>query len=76
MDYAANLALHLIEKTGTVFGTVEAKMTAKEQRELFGKFLGKGTIVIDGERETISNRVKVCFGLDYDHRNVTRWAAL
>lgn len=76
MDYAANLAIFLIEKTGTVFGSYEAKMSAKEQRELFGKFLGKGTICIDGERETISNRVQVCFGLDYDHRNVTSWKNL
>ena len=76
MDYAANLAFFLIEKTGSVCGHYEAKMTAKEQRELFGQFIGKGTICIDGETETISNRVKVCFGLDYDHRNVTKFAKL
>jgi hypothetical protein len=76
MDYAANLALFVQAKTGSIFGKVETKMTAKEQRELFGRFLGKGMIVIDGEREEIANRVKVCFGLDYDDRNVTRWKDL
>lgn len=41
-----------------------------------GCFLGKGTIVIDGAEETVCNRVKVCFGFDYDDRSVTPWRAL
>jgi hypothetical protein len=76
MDYAANLALFLIEKTGSTLKTWRGKLTATEQRELFGKFIGKGQIVIDGAQETICNRVKVCFGHDYDDRNVTAWRAL
>jgi hypothetical protein len=76
MDYAANLALFLLEKTGSVFGNFCAKMTASDQRALFGRVLGKGTIVVDGTAETICNRVKVCFGLDSDDRNVTAWRAL
>lgn len=76
MDYAANLALFLVAKTGSTLATWAGKMTAAEQRELFGRFIGKGKIVIDGERETIANRVKVCFGMDWDDRNVTKWAAL
>lgn len=75
-DYAANLALFLIERVGSVFGTWSGRMPASQQRALFGRSLGKGTIVIDGERETVCNRVKVCFGLDYDDRNVTKWAVL
>ena len=75
-DYAAQLAMFLIEKTGSVFGNWSDRMTAKEQRALFGRFIGKGRIVIDGERETLCNRVKVCFGLDYDDRNVTNWRDL
>jgi hypothetical protein len=51
-------------------------MTAAEQRALFGRYIGKGEIVINGSDETIANRVKVCFGLDCDDRNVTRWKAL
>ncbi|WCH25217.1 hypothetical protein [Aeromonas salmonicida] len=75
-DYAAALALFLLEKTGSVFGVWAGRMTAADQRTLFGQFLGKGLIVIDGERETVCNRVKVCFGLDYDDRNQRRWSAL
>lgn len=75
-DYAAALALFLLEKTGSVWGVWSGRMTAAEQRGLFGQYLGKGRIIIDGERETICNRVKVCFGHDYDDRNLRRWAAL
>lgn len=76
IDYAANLAFFLLEKTGSVLGKCAVRLNAAEQRALFGRFIGKGQIVIDGTAETICNRVKVCFGLDYDDRNVTRWAAL
>ena len=76
MDYAANLALFLLEKTGSIFSTWTGKLTATEQRALFGRAIGKGKIVIDGERELIANRVSVCFGLDYDDRNVIAWGAL
>jgi hypothetical protein len=75
-DYAAALALFLLDKTGSVFGVWAGRMTAAGQRALFGQFLGKGIIVIDGECETICNRVTVCFGLDYDDRNQRRWAVL
>lgn len=76
MDYAANLALFLLEKTGSIFGHYEAKMSAAEQRTLFGQFIGKGKIVIDGERETICNRVTVAFGMDWDDRNCVNWRNL
>ncbi len=75
-DYAARLALFLLEKTGSVLGRFSARLTATEQRNLFGRVIGKGKIIIDGADETIRNRVKVCFGHDYDDRNVTKWAAL
>lgn len=74
--YAANLAIFLTEKTGSCLKTWSGKLTAIEQRALFGRAIGKGTIVIDGSAETICNRVKVCFGLDWDDRNVTKWSAL
>lgn len=76
MDYAANLAFFLLEKTGSIFGRFVGKMTANEQRALFGRVIGKGRIVIDGDRELIANRVSVCFGHDYDDRNVIAWGAL
>lgn len=76
VDYAANLALFLLNETGTIFGVWSGKMSANEQRKLFGRFIGKGKIIIDGENEMISNRVKVCFGHDYDDRNKTAWKDL
>lgn len=76
MDYAANLAMFLLEKTGSVFKVWAGKLSAAEQRALFGRYIGKGQIVINGERETVSNRVKVCFGMDYDDRNVVAWRDL
>lgn len=75
-DYAAKLAIFLTEKKGTPLASWSGKMTASEQRELFGRNIGKGIIIIDGQNETICNRVKVCFGQDYDDRNVTKWSAL
>ncbi|MBK8772108.1 MAG: hypothetical protein IPM06_17025 [Rhizobiales bacterium] len=75
-DYAANLAFYLQEKTGSVLGKWRGKMSASEQRKLFGRFIGKGDIIIDGQMETVANRVRVAFGQDYDDRNVTSWRDL
>lgn len=78
MQYAAALALFLLEETGSVLGCWSGRMTAKDQRALFGQFIGRGTIIIDGDKETIVNRVKVCFGLglDHDDRNQRQWRQL
>ena len=75
-DYAATLAFFLLDKTGGVCGKWQGKLLAADQRVLFGRVIGRGTIVINGEEETILNRVKVCFGLDWDDRNVTTWREL
>lgn len=75
-DYAANLAIFLLEKTGSVLGLWEGRLNASEQRKLIGEYLGGGTIIIDGTKELIYRRVKVCFGLDYDDRDITKWSAL
>ena len=76
MDYAATLAIFLVEKTGSCLNTWTGKMTAAEQRDLFGRYIGKGEIVIDGTDEIVANRVVVCFGLDWDYRNITSWKTL
>lgn len=75
-DRAAFLALVLMETTGTTEGYIESRMTASEQREIFGRYLGKGVIQIDGKRSQISMRVKVCFGTDSDERNHAHWRDL
>ena len=76
MDYPSNLAFFLLDKVGSVCGIWKGKLSALEQRCLFGKVLGKGTIIIDGEKEVVFNRVKVCFGQDCDDRNITSWKSL
>lgn len=75
-DAAANLAFFLLEKTGSVLGKWSGKLTAKEQRAMFGAFLGKGTIEIDGDKETIAHTVKVCFGLDFDVTFASAWGVI
>ena len=75
-DAVSNLALFLLERTGSVCGFWHGKMKADQQRALFGCYIGKGTILIDGARETLCNRVSVGFGQDYDDRNITSWKAL
>lgn len=76
MDYAASLAFFLLEKTGTVLGAWSGRMTAAEQRALFGRFLGKGKLWIDGSDETIEHHVKVCFGTDSDCTARLAWRDL
>ena len=76
IDYAANLALFLLEHTGSIYGEWRGKMKAADQRELMGRYFGKGTIVINGLNETVLNRVSVCFGHDWDDRNIATFASL
>jgi len=76
MDYAANLAIFLTERKGSCFATWSGRMPAVEQRALFGRFLGKGTLWIDGTAETIEHYRKVCFGLDSDCTANLKWRAL
>ena len=71
-----NLAFFLAEKTGSVLGSFSCRMPAKEQRALFGQFLGKGKITIDGEREVLMHVVKRCFGLDFEVTFEKKWADL
>lgn len=68
-DYAANVALFLIEKTNSCTGFWSGKLLKAEQVDLFGTYLGRGTLLIDGATETITHSIKVCFGTD------TSWTA-
>ena len=76
MDYAANLAHFLQAHTGSVYGIWRGRMTASDQRKLFGRHLGKGLLVIDGTQERIRMIVKVCFGTDFDTRADISWREL
>lgn len=75
-DRAANLALFLLDRKGSVFARWAGRLSAAEQRALFGRFLGKGTIIIDGAQETLKHSRKVCFGLDFDINHSLAWREL
>lgn len=68
-----NLTAFLMEHKGSVLATWQGRLTAKEQRALFGCFIGKGKITIDGGREIINHSIKVCFGLDYENTVDYSW---
>lgn len=75
-DWAANMAVFLLEKTGSIYGRFYGRIPAKDQRRLFGRFLGKGQIEIDGAQESLRHYVKVCFGLDSDCTVNLQWRQL
>lgn len=76
MDYAANLALFLTEKTGSCIGKWAGHLSAKEQKEIIGRFIGKGKIWINGNDETIEHHRKVCFGTDTECTFSKTWKEL
>lgn len=75
-DCAANLAHFLLDNAGSIHGTWSGHMRAADQRRLFGRFLGKGQLFIDGAHERVAMTVKVCFGTDWDTRENVRWSEL
>jgi hypothetical protein len=75
-DYAADLAIFLVEKTGSCLGNWTGNLPAAQQRALFGRFLGKGKLIIDGSEERLAHVVKRCFGLDYEVTADLAWRNL
>lgn len=73
---AENLAIFLIDNVGSVLGQWQGRMSAKDQRGLFGQFLGKGKITIDGGDEILKHTIKVCFGQDWDDTFNKKWSQL
>ncbi|MBU3721259.1 MAG: hypothetical protein FGM22_11060 [Burkholderiaceae bacterium] len=76
MDYAANLALFLTERKGSCLATWSGRLPADEQRALFGRFLGKGKIWIDGAAETVEHWRKTGFGLDGECTASLSWKSI
>lgn len=75
-DVAANMAFFLLENTGSVCGKWAGYMLADDQRKLFGRYLGRGYIVVDGATERVRMIVTVCFGTDWDVRENHSWQEL
>ncbi len=59
-----NVTMFLLSETGSIWGNWSGRMPADQQRKLFGHYLGRGTIHIDGKEERIEHVIKVCFGTD------------
>ncbi len=74
--WAVSLALFLIERTGSEDGRWSGKLDAEEQRALFGRFLGRGEICIDGERKCLLHRAQMLFAPGSRVTASLRWDAL
>ena len=75
-DAATNMSMFLLEKTGSVCGVWKGKLPATEQRKMFGQFLGRGKLTIDGQTESLRHTIKVCFGQDYDVTYDKKWTEI
>jgi hypothetical protein len=72
-EIVTTLAHFLLSNTGSVCGCYIGTMKAKDQRALFGQFIGKGRIIIDGSDETVIHIAKGCYGLDYHVTFNRKW---
>ena len=75
-DPAANLAHFLLQNTDSIWGVFDGHIRAADQRRLFGRFLGKGRVTINGARETVAHRYKTCFGYDTETNHFLDWRQL
>ncbi|OYW56804.1 MAG: hypothetical protein B7Y80_01595 [Hyphomicrobium sp. 32-62-53] len=75
-EAAGQLAGFLLENAGSVGGTWRGTMRAADQRRLFGRFLGKGRLVICGRREIVTHGVTTAFGMDFDETFRRAWRDL
>lgn len=75
-DYAANLAQFLLENTGSVCGIIVTRIRATDQRKLFGRFLGRGSVEIDGDQEEVVHRYTSCYGQSIENTGVWTFRAL
>jgi hypothetical protein len=74
-DVAARLSLFLTGEVGSTFGTWKGRLSAAQQRALFGKVIGKGLLYVDGNQLTVTHVWTVCFGSDFDQK-VIEWGHL
>jgi len=64
---AANLAMFLHERTGSIYTSWRGTMSAKLQRKLFGEYrFGKREIRLNGVTEQLHAVRTLCFGNDFE----------
>lgn len=61
-EVAAAIGFFLQENGLGLWDRWEGRMSADDQRHLFGVKLGKGRIAIDGDTETVTHYYKTCYG--------------
>ena len=72
-DAVANMTHFLLANENNIHAKWVGHMTAKDQRRLFGQFLGKGRVIIDGENERLAHVRKCAFGTDFDVTYDEKW---
>lgn len=65
-DVAANIAHVLMANGAGIFDTITGNISAKDQRRVFGLFLGKGKLIIDGQKDTVCATYQTAFGGDQE----------
>jgi len=67
LEIVGALAIFLLNRTGSIYGKFEGRLTQTEQREAFECVpFGKLKVTIDGAAETVGAYRKVCFGTDWE----------
>lgn len=76
-DRVGALAMFVLKNTGSVHGEWVGRMSATDQRALFGRMVGKGRISVDGSDETVSMSVTTGYtGHLRDTIFDAKWASL
>lgn len=75
-DVVARIATFVFINEGSLWSSWVGKMPKADQMKLFGRYFGRGTLVVDGIKETVEMYVKVCFGTDFDVRGSVKWNEL
>ena len=65
-ELAAKIGCFIADKVGSCWGYYCCRMSKADQMSLLGRYIGKGLLTFDGQSETVTQTIKVCFGTDYD----------
>jgi len=70
----ANMRNHVILVTGNINAVWQGRLTAAQQRDMYGMYLGKGLITIDTRERLLVHTVRVGFdGGEIADTYVERW---
>jgi len=75
-DKIESMSALVIARCDSPWGRVTLKMNKAEQVAMFGQYMGRGTIIVDGEAEEVRHVVSCCFGQDYEVTKTVKWIDL